>query len=163
MALGTATPAWAQSSDGPAIHFTRQGARVCAQYTLRGEHDLYKNHLFANASGKFIPIEGLPKGVIKKVAGIEEQLIAQSFTACASAPSPEAPLIWIDQSCLTKEALCLPPRAFEIASTGKSTPLPAEKSGALFAAALSGTSTNATPSTAKSADGWGAWIFFPKK
>jgi hypothetical protein len=131
-------PSLVHANDGPTVRFMRQGARVCAQYSLNGDHDLYKNHLFAHAADQFIPIEGLPKGVSRHVAGIDEQLIAQSFTACVSAPSPDAPLIWIDQSCLNQEALCLPPRAFEISATGQRSLLPVAKSASLFASALFG-------------------------
>lgn len=147
--MATSLAAFAQGAlDGPPVRFSREGARVCAAYLIDGSRELYRDHVSAFSGDKRAAIEGLPAGRAKEVAGTSEILLDASFTACALAGTPSAPLNWIDQSCMRSRGICLPPRGFEIDAAGKALPLPPAKAAELFAKA------SAPPGSKLAGDGW---------
>lgn len=155
LALST-TPAFAQDGgNGPDIQFSRQGANVCASYSLTGRHNLYRDKIFAYSGGKKLALSGMPQGMVKSVGGSPQTVMAKSFKACAAAPSATAPITWIDQSCLAVEGVCLPPRALEVGASGQSKPLNTSAASSAFMAAT----TNGAPPSNK---GWGQFSFKPR-
>lgn len=141
--------------NGPDVAFSRDGAKVCASYSLNGRHDLYRDKIFAYSGATKLALSGMPKGQIKTVGGSAHTVMGKSFKACASAPSAAAPVTWIDQSCLAAEGVCLPPRALEVGSTGKPKTLGASQATSAFMAA---TSAGEPPAN----KGWGQFSFKPR-
>lgn len=143
---------------GPRVLFSRQGALVCASYTLDGRHDLYRDHVFARSGPVRIPISNLPIGA--PGPGAPDLLLTQSFKACAKAPDPSAALQWIDQSCLRAEGLCLPPRAFEIKASGQAQSLEGSVASNLFSSSIADSLPQ--QKNKPSSEGWGSIVFKPK-
>lgn len=137
--FGCAQFAFAQNAPaaGPAVSFSRQGAEVCATYTIDASRPLYRERVYVFDSGVRRPIQGLPVGTSKVVGGERVMLLESNFKACARARSAAAPLSWIDQSCYPAQGMCLPPRGFEIDATGRHRALPLQAAAALFAQGFS--------------------------
>lgn len=133
---------------GPGASFSRHGATVCASYAKDPSFDLYHDRIFARQGSALLPLSGLPPGVSKSIAGSSESVIASAFKACATAPSASSEVQWIDQSCMSAQGVCLPPRAYAISANGAATPLDAARAAALFSDSLRPLS--AKPPT----DGW---------
>lgn len=129
--LGHALAQSAQGS-GPTVAFSRQGAEVCAAYAPDALRPLYRERVYAFESAVRLPLQGLPVGTLKEVAGERVALLESSFKACARARTPLAPVSWIDQSCAPAEGICLPPRGFEIDAGGRVRSLPPQAAAALF-------------------------------
>ena len=134
---------------GPAASFTRAGSRLCVLYVYDASFNLYRDRISAYQDGARLPLKDLPTGVRKSIAGVEEIVIGASFKTCVNAPSPVSDIQWIDQSCMSAQGICLPPRGFSIGADARPVPMDSSRAAMLFSQSLHPATSPKPPQ-----DGW---------